>query len=70
MEVNCCGKIADTVYNASDLYRARRDGIPEDEAQEYAYKGSLCLECMTWYESNDSGKLFAVHVPTGKNAEL
>jgi len=70
MEVNCCDSIADTVYNPETLLKARRDGLSEDEAYDAAYMGSLCTHCMTWYEQNDSGKLFAVHVPTGKNAEL
>jgi len=69
-DVNCCDKIADEVYNAQTLVRARNNGHPEDEAQDMAFKGCLCVQCMTWYEQNEDGKVFVVHIPTGKKMDL
>lgn len=62
----CCGKEVEPVVNTEWLLNARNKGIPEDEAQDFALRGHLCPKCLTWCEVNDSGKIFVIHLPTGK----
>lgn len=69
-DVNCCGKIADLVYDASALSRYRNAGLSDEEAYDLATKGWLCTDCMTWTEINEDGKIFVVHIPTGQEVDI
>lgn len=68
--VTCCGKSLKAVYNVEDILRARYKGLPDDEAYDFGLKGFLCEKCRTWYEENDSGKMFVVHLPTNERINL
>jgi len=69
-DLNCCGKIIEPVRNTKALWRARDAGMTEEEAQEASIVCFLCESCMTVYEESECGKLFVVHLPSGKEAEL
>jgi len=68
--LSCCGSIWPSVYNAETLYKARRDGLPDDEAYDMAHKGYLCEKCLTWMEENEDGKVFIVHLPSNAKEEF